>query len=157
ANAAAILDTLWPATAHRRIAAVAFWVPLLLAILVGLASQVLISSLWIMSAVTLFPVVLLSSPLVGMRRGALPGLLGVAIAVPVLATLAAPAIAYVIHPNGVPPHPRIFDWSPKPSIESGARRPRSRWGWSAATPIWATAWRSICRTGLRRSTCPIRG
>ena len=107
-SAAAILDTLWPATAHRRIAAAAFWAPLLLAILLGLAAQVLISSLWIMSAVTLLPVVLMSSPLVGMRRGALPLLLGVAIAVPVLATLAAPAIAYVIHRKGVPHHAQRY-------------------------------------------------
>src|SRR5207249_5952648 len=56
------------------------------------------------SDLTLVPVVLLSSPLVSMRRGALPVLLGVAIAVPVLATLAAPAIAYIIHRNGVPHH-----------------------------------------------------
>src|SRR6266581_2178840 len=107
-SAAAILETLWPATAHRRIAAAAFWAPLLLAILLGLAAQVLISSLWIMSAVTLLPVVLMSSPLVGMRRGALPLLLGVAIAVPVLATLAAPAIAYVIHRKGVPHHAQRY-------------------------------------------------
>src|SRR6266571_2322212 len=35
-NAAAILDTLWPATPHRRLAALAFWAPLAVAILVGL-------------------------------------------------------------------------------------------------------------------------
>ncbi len=107
-NAAAILDTLWPATAHRRIAALAFWAPLLLAILVGLAAQVLINSLWIISAVILLPVVLLSSPLVGMRRGALPLLLGVAIALPVLATLAAPAVAYVIHRHGLAHHAQHY-------------------------------------------------
>src|SRR6266699_3089558 len=60
------------------------------------------------AAVTLLPVVLMSSPLVGMRRGALPLLLGVAIAVPVLATLAAPAIAYVIHRKGVPHHAQRY-------------------------------------------------
>ncbi len=103
-NSAAILDTLWPATAHRRLAALAFWAPLAVAILIGLVAEILISSLWIMSAATLVPVVLLSSPLVSMRRGALPVLLGVAIAVPVLSTLAAPAIAYIIHRNGVPHH-----------------------------------------------------
>ncbi len=107
-NAAAILDTLWPATAHRRVAALAFWAPLLLAILVGLAAQVLINSLWIISAVILLPVVLLSSPLVGMRRGALPLLLGVAIALPVLATLAAPAVAYVIHRHGLAHHAQHY-------------------------------------------------
>ena len=47
---------------------------------------------------------LLSSPHLHIRGGALPLLLGVAIAVPVLATLAAPAIAYVIHRNGVAHH-----------------------------------------------------
>ena len=100
-NRAAILDTLWPATTHRRLAVSAFWAPLAVAILAGLLAQVLISSLWIMSAVTLLPVVLLSSPLVVLRRGALPLLLGVAIAVPVLSTLAAPAVAYVIHRKGI--------------------------------------------------------
>src|SRR5260370_28522638 len=100
-NAAAILDTLWPATAHRRIAALAFWAPLLLAILVGLAAQVLINSLWIISAVILLPVVLLSSPLVGLRRGALPFLLRVAIAPPGLGPLPAPAGGSVLPP----PHP----------------------------------------------------
>src|SRR5437764_814360 len=63
-NAAAIRDTLWPATAHRRLAALAFWAPLCVAVALGVAAQVLISSLWLMSAVTLLGVVLLSSPLV---------------------------------------------------------------------------------------------
>jgi 4-amino-4-deoxy-L-arabinose transferase-like glycosyltransferase len=103
-TAAAILDTMWPATPHRRLAAFAFGAPLAVAILIGLVGQVLITSLWVMSALTLLPVVLLSSPLVAMRRNALPLLLGVAIAVPVLATLAAPAIAYLIHRNGVGHH-----------------------------------------------------
>ena len=103
-DAAAIRDTLWPPTAHRRIAALAFWAPLLVAILVGLAARVLITSLWIMSAVTLLAVVLLSSPRIALRRGALPVLLGVAIALPVLSTLAAPGIAYVIHRNGLSHH-----------------------------------------------------
>jgi 4-amino-4-deoxy-L-arabinose transferase-like glycosyltransferase len=103
-NAAALRDTLWPASVHRRIAALAFWGPLAIAMLIGVLAQVLITSLWTMSAATLLPVVLLSSPLVGLRRGALPVLLGIAIAWPVLATLAAPAIAYVIHRNGVAHH-----------------------------------------------------
>jgi hypothetical protein len=103
-TAPAILDTMWPATPHRRFAALAFWAPLAIAILVGLVGQVLITSLWVMSALTLLPVVLLSSPLVALRRNALPLLLGVAIAVPFLATLAAPTIAYVIHRNGVGHH-----------------------------------------------------
>jgi hypothetical protein len=103
-DGAALRDTLWPSTAHRRLAALAFWAPLLVAIALGVAAQVLITSLWLMSAATLLPVVLLSSPLLHLRRGALPLLLGAAIAVPVVATLAAPAIAYVIHRRGFPHH-----------------------------------------------------
>ena len=49
-NAAAMLDTLWPATPHRRIAVLAFWAPLAVAILLAVLAQVLVASLWIMSA-----------------------------------------------------------------------------------------------------------
>jgi hypothetical protein len=107
-NATAIRDTLWPETAHRRFAAKAFWAPLAFAIVAGVVARVFIASLWTMSALTLLPIVLLSSPLVSMRRGALPLLLGVAIAVPVLATLAAPAVAYVIHRNGLAHHAQHY-------------------------------------------------
>jgi 4-amino-4-deoxy-L-arabinose transferase-like glycosyltransferase len=101
---AAVIDALWPGTPHRRIVAVAFWAPLAVAILIGLLAQVLISSLWTMSAFTLLPVVLLSSPLIVLQRGALVRLLTLAVAVPILATLAAPVIAFVTHRNGVPNH-----------------------------------------------------
>ena len=107
-NAAMIRDTLWPADAHRRLAAVAFWSPFFLALVMGTAAQTRLSSLWMMSAVTLLPVVLLSSPLVSMRRGALPLLLGLAVATPVLVTLAAPGVAYVVHGKGIPHHAKHY-------------------------------------------------
>ena len=105
---AALYDTLWPSNPQRRLAVMAFWAPMAIAVSVALAAKILITPLWTMSMFTLLPIVLLSSPLVGMRRGALPLLFGVAIAVPVLATLAAPAIAYVIHRNGVPHHAQQY-------------------------------------------------
>src|SRR5260370_5990778 len=97
-NAAAILDTLWPATAHRRIAALAFWAPLLLAILVGLAAQVLINSLWIISAVIVLPAGLLSSPPAGICRGAPPLPPRAPIPLPAPAPLPPPAV-----PPSMPP------------------------------------------------------
>jgi len=57
-----------------------------------------------MSALTLLPVVLLSSPLIAVSRAALVRLLAVAVALPVVATLAAPVIAIAIHRAGVPHH-----------------------------------------------------
>lgn len=90
---AGISDTLWPSTPDRRLAAVAFWAPLLLPAAVALAASLRIVSLWAMPAMTLLPVVLLSSPLVVISRAALVRLLAVAVALPVLATLAAPAVA----------------------------------------------------------------
>ena len=54
---------LWPATPERRLAVVAFWAPLLVPIAVALVAQFPLTSLWTMSAWSLLPVVLLSSPL----------------------------------------------------------------------------------------------
>lgn len=98
----AIADTIWPHTAERRMALVAFWAPLLAATLAAIAARALIVSLWAMPALTLLPVVLLAAPAIVVPRANLVRLLRVAVALPVIATLAAPAIAYVIHRNGVP-------------------------------------------------------
>ena len=100
---AGIADTLLPSTADRRFVAVAFWAPLLLPAVVALAAGTGLSSLWVMPALTLLPVVLLSSPLIVISRVALIRLLAVAVALPVVATLAAPAIAIAIHRAGVVP------------------------------------------------------
>jgi hypothetical protein len=64
--------------------------------------KVEIVSLWAMCAMTLLPVVLLSSPLLTVPRRAVTWLLGAAIVFPVLMVLAAPFIAVWIHRDGVP-------------------------------------------------------
>jgi hypothetical protein len=97
-----IADALWPRSVERRLVAVAFWAPLLMATLAAIAARALIVSLWAMPALTLLPVVLLSAPGIVVPRAALARLLAIAVALPIAATLAAPGIAYVIHRNGVP-------------------------------------------------------
>ena len=84
-GARTLADMIWPADAERRLAAAAFWAPLLLPVPVALASGTEITSLWSMSAWTLLPVVLLSprgryaardrhaAPDRGRRRGAAGG------------------------------------------------------------------------------------
>jgi hypothetical protein len=101
---AALADTLLPATPERHLAATTFWAPLLVAPVAALAARSEIVSLWAMPALTLMPVVLLSSPLVVVPRAALARLLAGVIALPAVAVLAAPGIAYVIHLNGLPNH-----------------------------------------------------
>jgi len=98
---AGIADALWPSTSDRRFVAVAFWAPLLLPAAAALAADARIVSLWTMPGMTLLPVVLMSSPLVVVSRVALVRLLAVAVAVPVAATLAAPAVATTIHRAGI--------------------------------------------------------
>ena len=61
---AAVKDMAWPASPERRLAALAFWAVLLAPAVVAPLAGVQLVSLWSMSAWTLLPVMLLSSPLV---------------------------------------------------------------------------------------------
>jgi 4-amino-4-deoxy-L-arabinose transferase-like glycosyltransferase len=99
---ATIGETVWPRTPERRFAQIAFVAPLVLPAVAAALLKVEIVSLWAMSAMTLLPVVLLSSPVVTIPRRALLWLLVAAILFPVLMVLAAPFIAVWIHREGVP-------------------------------------------------------
>jgi len=99
---AAIGDTLWPRTPERRFVLIAFVAPLVLPGLAAALLNVEIVSLWAMSAMTLLPVVLLSSRLLTLPRRPLVGLLVAAIVFPVLMVIASPFIATWIHREGVP-------------------------------------------------------
>jgi 4-amino-4-deoxy-L-arabinose transferase-like glycosyltransferase len=101
---AALLDTVWPQTADRQFASVAFAAPLLLSTLLALAAGALIVSLWAMPALTLLPVVVLSSPQLAIDRAALARLVALALAVPVVMLAAAPGIALAIHRAGLEHH-----------------------------------------------------
>jgi hypothetical protein len=108
---AALADMLWPSQPQRRLMAVAYWAPLLLPAFVAPLLRAKITSLWTMSAWTLLPVVLLSSPLVSLSRRAVVAIIAVAVAVPPLMTAAAPAIAIYVQRAGVTPaaaHSRLL-------------------------------------------------
>jgi 4-amino-4-deoxy-L-arabinose transferase-like glycosyltransferase len=99
----AVADMAWPATQQRRLAALAFWLPWLLPALLAPLAGVELVSLWSMSACTLLPIVLLSSPLVVIDRRDALRVLALALAFPLVMLALAPAIAFGIHRVGLPP------------------------------------------------------
>jgi hypothetical protein len=99
---AAVVDALWPEDPQRRLAVIAFVLPLLLPTLLAVASAEKVVSLWAIGSMTLLPVVLLSSPHITIPRQAAIGILGIAVAFPVLAIAAAPAVAIITHLVGLP-------------------------------------------------------
>ncbi|HEY2137695.1 MAG TPA: glycosyltransferase family 39 protein [Xanthobacteraceae bacterium] len=101
-SAAAIRDAAWPQAEDRRLAVLAFWLPLGLPILFAVAAHELIISLWSIGSMTLLPVVLLGSPRIAVPKPAVRRVVGVAIALPLIALAASPLVAVVIHRQGVP-------------------------------------------------------
>ena len=99
---AAAWDILSPETPERRLAAVSFWAPLLVPVALAVIAQFPLTSLWTMSAWSLLPVVLLSSPLTTISRDA-ANIVALAVIVPVVMIAAAPAVAFLVHRNGVTP------------------------------------------------------
>ena len=100
---ATVRDMAWPAQPQRRLAALAFWAVLLTPALVAPFTGVRLTSLWTMSAWTLLPVMLLSSPLVMISRRDALGILTLSAAFPVAMVAAAPAIGFAIHNSEPPP------------------------------------------------------
>jgi 4-amino-4-deoxy-L-arabinose transferase-like glycosyltransferase len=95
-------DMLWPREQQRRLAAMAFWAPLLLPAILAPVFHFEITSLWTMSAWALLPVVLLSSPRITVPALAARRIVALALALPLVALAASPLIATVIHRQGVP-------------------------------------------------------
>jgi 4-amino-4-deoxy-L-arabinose transferase-like glycosyltransferase len=100
---AALADMAWPVDEERRLAAAAFWAPLLLPVAGALASGAEITSLWSMPAWTLLPVLLLSPPAVIVRAVDTRRLLMAAVVVPLVMLIASPVIAVIAQRNGPPP------------------------------------------------------
>jgi hypothetical protein len=92
----ALTDLVLPATTDRRIIALAFWLSLLLPAAVNLFAPTRLTSLWTIPNWTLLPVVLLSSPLISVSRRAVARILALALAVPLGAIVAAPAVAIIL-------------------------------------------------------------
>ncbi len=100
---AALADMVWPGERERRLAAAAFWAPLLLPALGAVASGTEITSLWSMPAWTLLPVLLLSPPAVTFSPGDTRRILTAVVALPLVMLIAAPAIAIVAQRAGPQP------------------------------------------------------
>lgn len=101
-NRATLADMIWPAETERRLAAAAFWAPFMLPALGALLSGTQITSLWSMSAWSLLPVLLLSSPRVTWRPLDTRRVLLIAAALPLILLMASPAIAILTRRDGPP-------------------------------------------------------
>jgi 4-amino-4-deoxy-L-arabinose transferase-like glycosyltransferase len=97
---AALRNTLLPQEPDRRLVAAAFWAPLLLPAVAALIFRIELTSLWTMSAFTLLPVVLLSSPLIRVKHAALVRVAAFAVLFPLFALALAPLIAWSTHRAG---------------------------------------------------------
>jgi hypothetical protein len=100
---AAIADMAWPANPERRLAAAAFWATLLLPALVAPLIGVQLVSLWSISAFSLLPIMLLSSPLAAISRRDATRVVAIAVVFPFVMAAVAPAIAFAIHRSGATP------------------------------------------------------
>src|SRR5262249_5941402 len=79
----------------RRIAAIVFWLPLAMPIVMAIILKVSMIPLWSMPALTLLPVMLLGSPMVKIPRDAVIGMAATAAAITVVAALVSPVVAAV--------------------------------------------------------------
>ena len=122
---APLADIMWPAEPDRRLAAAAFWGPLLLPVAGALASGTDITSLWSMSAWTLLPVLLLSPPAMTIAGMDTRRLLAIAVTLPLVMLIASPGIAIIAQRNGPPPN----------SAQAGLLAAEVERLWHAATPL----------------------
>jgi hypothetical protein len=90
---ATLADMIWPRDNERRLAAAAFWAPLLLPVIGALAGATEITSLWSMSAWTLLPVMLLSPPGIVLKPIDTQRLLAFVVVFPFVLLAAAPVVA----------------------------------------------------------------
>ena len=122
---ATLADMVWPTEPDRRLAAAAFWGPLLLPVVGALASGTDITSLWSMSAWTLLPVLLLSPPTMTISGVDTRRLLAIAVALPLVMLIASPGIAIIVQRNGPPPN----------SAQAGLLAAEVERLWHAGTPL----------------------
>jgi hypothetical protein len=101
-KAGAVADTLWPPPGERRTLVIALWLPLLLPVLMTVATDARTTPLWTMCNWTLLPAVLLSSPLLDQDERATTRALAFALAWPVIAVAASPFVAVAVHRAGIP-------------------------------------------------------
>jgi hypothetical protein len=97
---ATLADMAWPESPQHRLAATAFWATLLLPAVIAPFLGVQLVSIWSISAWTLLPVMLLSSPRVAIARRDAVRVLTIAVVFPFVMVVVAPAIAFSLHRSG---------------------------------------------------------
>lgn len=105
---AALADALWPRDAERRFAGIVFALPIVLPVIAAVATKEVIVSLWSIGGASLLGVVLLGAPLITLPRMMARRILGIAIAVPFVALLASPLVAYVAQQRGLDNHAAYY-------------------------------------------------
>jgi hypothetical protein len=103
-----LADIVWPRDPDRRLLLLALLLPLLLPVVVAAVTRSELSSIWIMGALTLLPVVLLSSPSIRIPPAATRAVLAIVIVLPLLAIAAAPIVALQIHRHASATQPANF-------------------------------------------------
>ncbi|MEP7030825.1 MAG: glycosyltransferase family 39 protein [Pseudolabrys sp.] len=102
-SGAALADLLMPRAPERRFVAVAYWATLLLPAAVVPLFELDLNPIWTMPALILMPVILLSPPALATGRQAVTAMTALAVAIPIVMLIAAPAIAIAIHIAGPDP------------------------------------------------------
>jgi hypothetical protein len=95
-----VADTVWPKDGTRRALLIAFAVPHILPVLIALAAKSEISALWAIPAMTLLPVVLLSSPQLAVTRLVLDRIVLLAMVFPLAMLSLSPLVAFYILKSG---------------------------------------------------------
>ena len=101
---AALVDLAWPREPDRRLALIAFAVPIVLPVFAAVATTENIVPLWSIGGAALLGVVLLSSPQLTLPHIMTRRVVAIAMAVPVLALLASPVVALMTHQRGLDNH-----------------------------------------------------
>lgn len=102
-SGAALADMLLPRTPERRFVVVAFSTTLLLPAACAPLLKFDLNPIWSMPILIFLPAILLSSPLLVLRRRAVVAITAVAVALPLVMLAAAPVIAVAIHKAGPDP------------------------------------------------------
>jgi len=97
----AVRDSWFASERTRRAATLLFWTPLLLPIIVALVLRINLISIWNTPSLSLLPVMMLASPLVGVSRITLVRLAAIVTGITLTAVVISPLVAVTILKTGV--------------------------------------------------------
>ncbi|MES1155969.1 MAG: glycosyltransferase family 39 protein [Pseudorhodoplanes sp.] len=103
-SAREMIRSLWPQTPERRLAAIVFWIPLLLPLAAAFAMESDLRPIWILAGMSLLPVVLLSSPRIAVSVPAAGAITLLALAFPLVSLVVSPMAAAANYAAGISNH-----------------------------------------------------